>query len=185
MSRSRGRPGSCAGHRRSTQRACRPRPAVDAQATSSCMNTTLPGPCLVTDHVVAETAARHSQIPRQLDEISRDTMRAAHSAPRPEYRSSAQPPEEILWNALNAGPRKEARAAPIRSAGAGGAPAPLKEITVSDRPFVPPSRASARNGRDGTTGRDDGTNARPTGSHRSTRYAHRGGLTRARKPTRR
>ena len=28
---------------------------------------------------------------------------------------------------------------------------------MSDRPFVPPSRASARNGRDGTKGRDNGT----------------------------
>src|ERR1035441_4432341 len=32
------------------------------------------------------------------------------------------------------------------------------QVTVSDRPVVPPSRVSARNGRDGTTGQDDGTN---------------------------
>ncbi len=31
---------------------------------------------------------------------------------------------------------------------------------MSDRPFVPPSRVSARNGQDGTKGRDDGTTAR-------------------------
>jgi hypothetical protein len=31
---------------------------------------------------------------------------------------------------------------------------------VSDRPFVPPSRVSARNGRAGTKGRDEGTTAR-------------------------
>jgi len=32
---------------------------------------------------------------------------------------------------------------------------------MSDRPIVPPSRASARNGRDETTGRDDGTKQQP------------------------
>ena len=31
---------------------------------------------------------------------------------------------------------------------------------MSDRPFVPPSRVSARNGRAGTKGRDEGTTAR-------------------------
>jgi len=60
---------------------------------------------LVTDEMVTETAALHSQIPRQLDEISRN---AVHTAPVPEtgqeYGNPGQSPVETLWNALRAAP---------------------------------------------------------------------------------
>jgi S-DNA-T family DNA segregation ATPase FtsK/SpoIIIE len=60
---------------------------------------------LVTDQMVAETSARHSQIPRQLDEISRNAMVAAPARGfPPEYGNPGQSPEETLWNALRAAP---------------------------------------------------------------------------------
>ena len=82
---------------------------------------------LVTDEMVAETSARHSRIPRRLDEISRNAMLNAPAWPAPEfhpqYDSAAdqettgdasaevpgeiQPtPEEILWAALSATPQE-------------------------------------------------------------------------------
>jgi hypothetical protein len=42
---------------------------------------------------------------------------------------------------------------------------------VSNRPFVPPSRVSARNGQAGTKGRDEGTTARADRSGRLTPWA--------------
>ena len=65
---------------------------------------------LVTDEMVAATSARHSLIPRGLDEISRNAMLAGpQPAPgsRPQYQhpgNSAQPPEETLWDALSTAP---------------------------------------------------------------------------------
>jgi S-DNA-T family DNA segregation ATPase FtsK/SpoIIIE len=74
---------------------------------------------LVTDEMVAETSARHSRIPRQLDEISRNAMLNAPAWPATEFRpeneaaddipagipGQGQPaPEEILWSALSAAP---------------------------------------------------------------------------------
>jgi S-DNA-T family DNA segregation ATPase FtsK/SpoIIIE len=62
---------------------------------------------LVTDQMVAETSALHSQIPRQLDEISRNAMLAAPAQEfPPQYGNPGQPPEEALWNALRAAPEK-------------------------------------------------------------------------------
>jgi hypothetical protein len=65
---------------------------------------------LVTDEMVAETSARHSLIPRGLDEISRNAMM---TAPEPEfppqYRNpgnSGQAPEETLWAALRDAPEE-------------------------------------------------------------------------------
>ena len=60
---------------------------------------------LVTDQMVAETSALHSQIPRQLDEVSRNAMLAAPAQGfPPQYRNPGQSPEEALWNALRAAP---------------------------------------------------------------------------------
>jgi hypothetical protein len=74
---------------------------------------------LVTDEMVAETSARHSRIPRRLDEISRNAMLNAPVRPAPEFQpeyentedapavvtGEIQPaPEEILWAALSAAP---------------------------------------------------------------------------------
>jgi S-DNA-T family DNA segregation ATPase FtsK/SpoIIIE len=60
---------------------------------------------LMTDQMVAETSALHSQIPRRLDEISRNAM---HAAPefQPEYENPGQSPVETLWNALRAAPEE-------------------------------------------------------------------------------
>ncbi len=65
---------------------------------------------LLTDETVALTAARHSRIPRELDEVSRNSLtRPTGRAPRfqPEYESTgntAGSPEEILWRALRSAP---------------------------------------------------------------------------------
>jgi DNA segregation ATPase FtsK/SpoIIIE-like protein len=75
---------------------------------------------LVTDEMVAETSARHSRIPRRLDQISRNGILDAPAWPtpgfQPEYENTddapteevageIQPtPEEILWDALSAAP---------------------------------------------------------------------------------
>lgn len=60
---------------------------------------------LVTDQMVAETSALHSQIPRQLDEISRNAMLAAPAQGfTPQYGNPGQSPEEALWNALRDAP---------------------------------------------------------------------------------
>jgi hypothetical protein len=65
---------------------------------------------LVTDEMVARTSARHSLIPRRLDEISRNAMLAGpEPAPgsRPQHQhpgNPAQPPEETLWAALRTAP---------------------------------------------------------------------------------
>jgi len=67
---------------------------------------------LVTDEMVAETSARHSRIPRGLDEISRNAMLAEPepaSGSRPQDQdpgNSAQPPEETLWAALRTAPEE-------------------------------------------------------------------------------
>jgi S-DNA-T family DNA segregation ATPase FtsK/SpoIIIE len=61
---------------------------------------------LVTDEMVAETSAWHSQVPRGLDEISRNAMLSTPQQ-APEFRphdgntdSAGQSPEETLWLAL-------------------------------------------------------------------------------------
>ena len=65
---------------------------------------------LVTDEMVAMTAARHSQIPRELDEISRNAMvNALPQAPvfQSKYGNAgnaAESPEDILWRALCTAP---------------------------------------------------------------------------------
>jgi S-DNA-T family DNA segregation ATPase FtsK/SpoIIIE len=62
---------------------------------------------LVADQMVAETSARHSQIPRQLDEISRNAMLAAPARGfPPQYGNPGQSPEEALWNALRNAPEE-------------------------------------------------------------------------------
>jgi S-DNA-T family DNA segregation ATPase FtsK/SpoIIIE len=62
---------------------------------------------LVTDQMVVETSALHSQIPRELDEISRNAMLAAPSLEfQPKSASYAQSPEETLWAALRAAPEE-------------------------------------------------------------------------------
>ena len=62
---------------------------------------------LVTDQMVAETSAIHSQIPRELDQISRNAM-LADPAPgfQPQYANNDQSPEEVLWIALCAAPEE-------------------------------------------------------------------------------
>jgi FtsK/SpoIIIE family len=74
---------------------------------------------LVTDDMVAETSARHSRIPRRLDEISRDAMLNASAWETPEFQQEYETtddapeeatgqneltPEEILWAALSTAP---------------------------------------------------------------------------------
>jgi hypothetical protein len=65
---------------------------------------------LVTDEMVAVTAARHSLIPREVDEISRNAIvNASPQAPgfRPQHENAghyAESPEEILWRALCCAP---------------------------------------------------------------------------------
>ena len=67
---------------------------------------------LVTDEMVAVTAARHSLIFRELDEISRNAMvNVSPQAPgfRPEYENAgnaAESPEDILWRALCTAPEE-------------------------------------------------------------------------------
>jgi S-DNA-T family DNA segregation ATPase FtsK/SpoIIIE len=62
--------------------------------------------------MVAEIAARHSLIARQLDEISRDAMSAAPPADsRSQYENlqcgnTEQPREEMLWEALLTAPEE-------------------------------------------------------------------------------
>jgi FtsK/SpoIIIE family len=70
---------------------------------------------LITDDMVAETSARHSQIPRGLDQISRDAMLIPPVMPsppfQPEYESAESipdedrpSPDEILWTVLSSAP---------------------------------------------------------------------------------
>jgi S-DNA-T family DNA segregation ATPase FtsK/SpoIIIE len=67
---------------------------------------------LVTDEMVAVTAARHSLIPRELDEISRNAM--VNPSPQaqgfqPKYENAgntAESPEDILWRALCTAPEE-------------------------------------------------------------------------------
>jgi hypothetical protein len=62
---------------------------------------------LVTDQMVAETSAAHSQIPRGLDEISRNAILAVRESEfQPEYGNPGQSPEEALWIALSAAPEE-------------------------------------------------------------------------------
>jgi S-DNA-T family DNA segregation ATPase FtsK/SpoIIIE len=62
---------------------------------------------LVTDQMVAETSALHSRIPRELDEVSRNAMRATPAARfGPQYRNPGQSPEEALWAALRDAPEE-------------------------------------------------------------------------------
>ncbi len=67
---------------------------------------------LVTDEMVAVTSARHSLIPRELDEISRNAIvNVSPQAPgfRPEHENTgnaAESPEGILWRALRAAPKE-------------------------------------------------------------------------------
>ena len=62
---------------------------------------------LVTDQMVAETSARHAQIPRELDEISRNAILAAPTAGfRPQYGNPGQSPQETLWAALRTAPEE-------------------------------------------------------------------------------
>jgi S-DNA-T family DNA segregation ATPase FtsK/SpoIIIE len=67
---------------------------------------------LVTDEMVAITAARHSLIPRELDQISRNAMmNASPQAPefRPGHESAGnygETPEDILWLALCSAPEE-------------------------------------------------------------------------------
>lgn len=67
---------------------------------------------LVTDEMVAVTAARHSLIPRELDEISRNAMvNVSPQAPgfRSKYENAsdaAESPEDILWRALCSAPEE-------------------------------------------------------------------------------
>jgi S-DNA-T family DNA segregation ATPase FtsK/SpoIIIE len=62
---------------------------------------------LVTDEMVAEASARHSQIPRELDEVSRNAMLATSALEfHPEYGNLAQSPEETLLAALRTAPEE-------------------------------------------------------------------------------
>ena len=62
---------------------------------------------LVTDQMVAETSALHSQIPRELDEISRNAMLAPpEPGLQPQYGNQHQAPEETLWLALCSAPEE-------------------------------------------------------------------------------
>jgi FtsK/SpoIIIE family len=65
---------------------------------------------LVTDEMVAVTAARHSLIPRELDQVSRNAIvnpPQQEAEFRPEYENAGRPaesPEETLWAALSTAP---------------------------------------------------------------------------------
>lgn len=62
---------------------------------------------LVTDEMVARTAALHSQIPRGLDQVSRNAIIAASAEmPHAYDRKSGQSPEESLWAALRGAPEE-------------------------------------------------------------------------------
>jgi S-DNA-T family DNA segregation ATPase FtsK/SpoIIIE len=67
---------------------------------------------LVTDEMVAATAAQHSLIPRDLDEISLNAIRNAPTSAQgsqPRYQNlgdSGQAPEEVLWSALRTAPEE-------------------------------------------------------------------------------
>ncbi len=62
---------------------------------------------LVTDEMVARTAALHSQIPRGLDQVSRNAIiAAAAEMPQAYDRKSEQSPEESLWAALRGAPEE-------------------------------------------------------------------------------
>jgi S-DNA-T family DNA segregation ATPase FtsK/SpoIIIE len=62
---------------------------------------------LITDQMVADTSALHSQIPRQLDEISRNAVLAAQAQGfPPQYGNPGQSPEEALWAALRDAPEE-------------------------------------------------------------------------------
>jgi len=62
---------------------------------------------LVTDQMVAETSALHSQTPRELDEISRNAMLAATEPVfQPQYGNPGQSPDEALWAALRDAPEE-------------------------------------------------------------------------------
>jgi IclR helix-turn-helix domain len=58
---------------------------------------------LVTDEMVAVTAARHSLIPRELDQISQNAL-LNPPAPERESRTRQQSPEETLWAVLSTAP---------------------------------------------------------------------------------
>jgi DNA segregation ATPase FtsK/SpoIIIE-like protein len=58
---------------------------------------------LVTDEMVAVTAARHSLIPRELDQISQNAL-LNPPAPERESRTWQQSPEETLWAVLSTAP---------------------------------------------------------------------------------
>ena len=63
---------------------------------------------LVTDQMATETSARHSQIPRELDNISRNPMPNASTAEfRQEYGNPGQSPVEIMRDALRTAPEEE------------------------------------------------------------------------------
>jgi hypothetical protein len=62
---------------------------------------------LVTDEMVARTATLHSQIPRGLDQVSRNAVIAAPAEmPQAYDRNSGQSPEESLWAALRSAPEE-------------------------------------------------------------------------------
>jgi DNA segregation ATPase FtsK/SpoIIIE-like protein len=61
---------------------------------------------LVTDQMVAETSALHSQIPRELDEISRNAILAAPTLEFPQYGNPGQSPDETLLAALRTAPEE-------------------------------------------------------------------------------
>jgi S-DNA-T family DNA segregation ATPase FtsK/SpoIIIE len=62
---------------------------------------------LVTDEMVTETADLHSQIPRGLDQISRNALTTAPADRQQMHdRKSGQSPEETLWAALLSAPEE-------------------------------------------------------------------------------
>ncbi len=62
---------------------------------------------LVTDEMVTETAALHSQIPHRLDQVSRNSLLAAPAEfPQMPGRKFEQSPEETLWAALSRAPEE-------------------------------------------------------------------------------
>jgi hypothetical protein len=106
---------------------------------------------------------------------------------RPQYGNPGQSPQETLWAALRTAPEEGWEIGELMSlTGMSRSPLyrylrdlvsdgrayqvsrgrwrarPAEEVTVSDRPFVPPPRVSARNARDETKGQDEGTTAART-----------------------
>jgi len=61
---------------------------------------------LVTDQMVAETSALHSQIPRELDEVSRNAILTAPIFEFSQYANPGQSPEETLLAALRTAPEE-------------------------------------------------------------------------------